>query len=297
MSGPQGKRTGVDVPSPMPGGWLLALKAYPTLLRIGFADAIAYRAEFLVWMLTTTMPLVSMALWSTAADGERLGPERMGQSDFVAYFTLTLLVRMLTSSWVLWRVAEDIRTGSLMRRLLLPVNPLVTYSAEQLAGLPLRVALALPLCVLLLTLYARGQVTTDPWLLGCFVVSLPGAWAINFLSMTAIALLAFYIDSPLGLFYGWLALYTLFSGYLIPLSLLPSWLNGLGSALPFRYMLEAPVRMLMGWPLPAGLHDTSRSHQEAALALAYEYGHIALLLGIVSVLWRSGLRRYAAFGA
>ena len=276
---------------------LLSLRAYPTLLRIGLAEAVAYRTEMLVWMLTLTMPLVSMVLWSSAAQGARLGPEQLGSAELTAYFLITLLLRLLTGSWVLWQVSEDIRSGTLAQRLLRPVSPLVVYTAEQLAPVPLRAALVLPLSLSLLVTQARTQLTGDPWLITAFVAALPGAWAINFLSMTAIALLAVYIDSPLGLFYGWLALYTLFSGYLIPLSLLPSWLNGLGSALPFRYMLEAPVRMLMGWPLPAGLHDTSRSHQEAALALAYEYGHIALLLGIVSVLWRSGLRRYAAFGA
>ena len=93
--------------------FLAGLKAYPTLLRIGFAEAIAYRAELLVWMLTTTMPLVSMALWSSAAAGQRLGPERMGQAELVGYFTLTLLVRLITSSWVLWQLTEEIRSGTL----------------------------------------------------------------------------------------------------------------------------------------------------------------------------------------
>jgi ABC-2 type transport system permease protein len=36
-------------------------------LRIGFAEMVAYRAEFLVWILTTNMPLVMMALWSAVA--------------------------------------------------------------------------------------------------------------------------------------------------------------------------------------------------------------------------------------
>ena len=34
------------------------VRAFPTLLRVGFADAVAYRAEMLVWILATTMPLV-----------------------------------------------------------------------------------------------------------------------------------------------------------------------------------------------------------------------------------------------
>jgi len=45
-----------------------ALRALPTLLRIGVAETVAYRAEFLVWMLTSTMPFVNLALWSVARE-------------------------------------------------------------------------------------------------------------------------------------------------------------------------------------------------------------------------------------
>ena len=36
-----------------------ALRAIPTLLKIGFLEAVAYRAEMLVWVFATTMPLRS----------------------------------------------------------------------------------------------------------------------------------------------------------------------------------------------------------------------------------------------
>src|SRR5262249_60394300 len=55
------------------------LRAAPTLLRIGLADAFAYRAEFLVWVLTTTLPLIMLALWSAAVQaGGPLGRFRPG---------------------------------------------------------------------------------------------------------------------------------------------------------------------------------------------------------------------------
>jgi len=38
------------------------LLAYPALLRVGLQEAIAYRAEFIVWMLSMTMPLVAITL-------------------------------------------------------------------------------------------------------------------------------------------------------------------------------------------------------------------------------------------
>ncbi len=272
------------------------LKAYPTLLRIGLAEAVAYRAELLVWMLTTTMPLVSMALWSSAASGQRLGPERMGHAEFVAYFTLTLLVRLITSSWVLWQLTEDIRSGSLGQRLLKPIHPMAAYTAEQLAALPLRAAVVLPLSIGLIYFLAREQITGDPWMWLCFALSLPGAWAISFMSMAIIGLLAFYIDSALGLFYAWMGLYTLLSGYLVPVSLMPRWLAKLAAALPFRYMLETPVRMLLGWPLVGGARDTLAGRSEAFLSLGVEYAYVFGLLLLLAWLWRAGVRRFAAFG-
>ena len=44
-----------------------ALRAYPTLFRVGVSEAVAYRTEFLIWMLTTTLPL---ALGKLQAMGE-----------------------------------------------------------------------------------------------------------------------------------------------------------------------------------------------------------------------------------
>jgi ABC-2 type transport system permease protein len=43
------------------------LRAIPTIMRVGFSDAIAYRAETIVWIAATTMPLVMLALWHTVA--------------------------------------------------------------------------------------------------------------------------------------------------------------------------------------------------------------------------------------
>ncbi|HJX51274.1 MAG TPA: hypothetical protein VJ801_00780, partial [Polyangia bacterium] len=67
------------------GDWVRAarhvLRAYPALLRVGFADIFAYRAELVVWLLTINMPLVMMALWTAVAASGPVG--RFGQREFV----------------------------------------------------------------------------------------------------------------------------------------------------------------------------------------------------------------------
>src|SRR5579862_9653541 len=109
-----------------------ALRAYPTLLRIGLAEAVAYRAEFLVWMLSMTMPLVMLALMKAVADEAPIG--RFTPGAFVAYYLATLIVRQLTGAWVVWELVREIREGTLALRLLRPIHPLLGHSAESLAA-------------------------------------------------------------------------------------------------------------------------------------------------------------------
>ena len=80
--------------------WRRLARLFPTLLRVGFADAVAYRSEFFIWILTTNMPLVMLLLWTAVARDAPLA--RLGTVEFTAYFLMVLVVRMLTGAWVVW---------------------------------------------------------------------------------------------------------------------------------------------------------------------------------------------------
>ena len=72
------------------------LRAFPTLLKVGLAETVAYRAEFVIWMLTTTMPLVMLGLWtSVAAEAPLRG---VTAEEVTANYLATKIVRNLTSS-------------------------------------------------------------------------------------------------------------------------------------------------------------------------------------------------------
>src|SRR5688572_31195908 len=105
-----------------------ALRGTTTMLRVGLAEQFAYRAEFVIWMLTSTMPLVMLALWTSVAAE---GGGTFGQytsSGFVAYYLSTMVVRNLTGNWVLWQMNDEIRRGALSMRLLRPVHPFWSYA-------------------------------------------------------------------------------------------------------------------------------------------------------------------------
>ena len=260
------------------------LRAIPTLLRVGFAEAVAYRAEMLVWLLSTTMPLVMLALMSAVAREAPVG--RFGQAEFAAYYLAALVVRLNAGAWVIWEVNFEIRQGTLAFRLLRPIHPLVSYACANVGAMPLRLLASVPVIILALATLGVGRFTHDPLLLALFPFTVVGAWLITFLAMAVIGALAFAIDSSSSVFELWLGLYGVFSGYLIPLELFPRWLEVTAKLLPFRFMLSFPVEMIIGLtPRPAALRE-----------LALQWTYVVVLALAARITWRAGLRRFAAFG-
>ena len=266
------------------GSTARTLRALPTLFRVGLAGAIAYRGEFLIWILSTNMPLVMLALWIQVAHEAPVG--RYGEKDFVAYFLATLIVRLLTGSWVVWELSMEVRQGQLGMRLLRPIHPFVSYAADNLAALPIRVLLSLPIALGAFAWIGAGTIraTWGHWLIAPLAIF--GAWAIVFCAMLAIGALSLLWESALAVFDAWLGLYFVLSGYLMPIDLFPPWLARISAWLPFRYCLAFPVETLTGMePLHACLRD-----------LAVQWTWIAVLLAIALLIWKRGLARYAVYG-
>jgi ABC-2 type transport system permease protein len=260
------------------------LRAYPSLLRVGMADMLAYRAEFLVWILSMNLPLVMMALWTAVAADGPVG--RFGQRDFVAYYLGMLIVRILSGSWLVWELTMEIRRGILATRLLRPIHPLWAFSATQLAAVPMRVVVLSPLVVVLYWVAGARLPVHDPARLAILAASLVGAWLLLFLVMALIGMLAAYVESALSVFDLWLAAQSILSGFLVPLELMPAWVARLARMLPFRYILGFPVETLIGL----------ESNATALRDLGVQWLFIASALLATIVLWRRALRRFAAFG-
>jgi ABC-2 type transport system permease protein len=260
------------------------VRAFPTLLRIGLASAVAYRAEMLVWVLATTMPLVMLALWTAVAQGAPIG--RYGQPQFVAYFLATFIVRQLTGSWAFWEINFEVRNGTLAMRLLRPVYPLWAYAAESIASMPMRLAVSLPAAVVALVVVGAQSMTHDPWLWALWGMSVVGAWLITILVNFVVGCASFFFESSTKLMDAWGVFFFVLSGYLVPVDLFPHAIRELVDWLPFRYQIGLPVELM------TGAHGRA-----AALALlARQWAWVAIALGATMTVWRGGLRRFAAYG-
>ncbi len=261
--------------------WLSAL---PVMAKVGFADAVAYRAEMLVWILSTTMPLVMMPLWLAVTKTTPVGS--MNARGVVAYFLATFLVRQLTAAWVAWQVGFEIKQGTLSMRLLRPVSPVLAFMIEHLAALPVRIVIAFPVA-LSLFLYNAHELLPRSLLAWSMALSSIGlAWLITFSVQLTLGALSFWLESSTKLVDVWFAGYMVLSGYLIPLEAMPPVVARLNDWLPFRYQMGLPVELL------TSAHGLDRASE----LLLRQAGFAALGFAVAVFAWRRGVQRFEAYG-
>lgn len=260
------------------------LRALPALMRIGVASAVAYRAELLVWVLTTTMPLIMLPLWHAVA--EEAPVRGFGQARFTAYFLAAFVVRQVVGAWASWTINYEVRTGALNARLLRPIHPMWAYATENIASMPLRAAIALPVGLAALVFTGGAHVADEAWEWAMLFFALTGAWGITFSVHVLIGALSLWMHQSIKMIDLWSAGFFIFSGYLVPVALFPEWLAGIPAWLPFVYQLGFPVDLLTG----------ALSFEEAGRRLAAQWAWLCLLAMVAAIVWRRGLRRYGAFG-
>lgn len=261
------------------------LRATPILARVSVARHVAYRAELTIWVLTSILPLIMLAMWNAVVQDRTVAG--YGSAEMATYFVATLVCRQLTGAWLIWELTHEIRTGRLSAQLLRPLHPLFLHAVWMTVAMPFRMVALSPVLVLLALWRPEVFSLPDPLTAAVFLVSISLAWALNFLIQASFGLLSFWVDKSEGLFGVWLSVYTVLSGYIAPLAFFPDSLQPVLRWLPFRSMLAVPVELIGGFLDPA----------EALDDLAIQLGWVLVFAALTSVLWRRGLVRYGAFGA
>jgi ABC-2 type transport system permease protein len=258
-------------------------RLFPAFFRAGFKNAVAYRGESLVWILSTTMPFVMMLLWREV--GAQGGIANFNAGRFQTYFLLMFCVRQLAGSWVSWKINAEVKSGALGLRLLKPVHPFQSYLAEELASLALRAMMSLPPAVVLLLLFGENF-PRDPWVWACALLSLVGAWLLTFSVGLIMGLIALFTAQSTKLIDLWTVLFFVFGGYLVPQALFPHSVQQMASVLPFRFQLGLCVELASG----------SLSANAARGPLALQFGYVALFLLLARAVYRKGVQRFEAYG-
>jgi ABC-2 type transport system permease protein len=232
------------------------------------------------WMIP---PLIYLFVWSTATGGETIGGLTSG--EFVAYYLILVVVNQLTYAQTNWTVGDEIRYGNLSTWLLRPMASIFNVLSTELAGKVVYMTFTIPVALLLaLLLRPEFDLTLRNALL--FIPTLVFAWALRFFWGYWLALLAFWATRADALLALQDSLIFLLGGQVAPTRLLPPLIQTLATVLPFRYMAAFPVEVLTG----------QLTQTEIVTGFIFQTFWMLVAIGLYALMWRNGLRSYAAVG-
>jgi ABC-2 type transport system permease protein len=146
---------------------------------------------------------------------------------------------------VIWDIGAGLREGQIAAALLRPLDYQAAMYVQNLAQLAINLILKLPLAVFIWIVYGL-DLPADPLVWLAFAVSLLLGHAVMFCFDWIIGCAAFYSTEIWGMSVVRFSVAMFFSGSLIPLTMMPDWLQTIATILPFSQAVFLPVSLLSG---------------------------------------------------
>lgn len=262
------------------------VRRYTALIRSAWLVDLQYRAAIAIWMLwNVTEPAIALGIWWSIAGAGTVGG--FGRDDFARYFFGVALVNQLTLAWDAWYIDRWIREGEMNFRLARPIAPVHEAVADNIAYKLRTGSVVLLLWVVVALFWPAVRIPFAPGRWALFALAAVLAAAIRFLSGYATGLLAFWTTRGTALMELQFGVAMFLAGRIAPLTLLPPAVAAVARVLWFPYMIAFPVEVLTGAVATPAQYLRGFAGQAVWAAVwwvAYR------------VVWRRGIRHYAAVG-
>ena len=266
---------------------LVLARAYRAYFRKTFAVQLQYRASLLIWLIGSILePTIYLVVWSTVARSSGGSVGGFTADDFAAYYIAIMFVDHLTFTWIMWEYDYRIRMGQLSTMLLRPIHPIHEDIADNITYKTLTLLVLLPVAALLVWLFDPAFDNTTLWAVAAFAPALLLSFLVRFLLGWSLAMIAFWTTRISALNDSFFVVELFLSGRIAPLDVLPAGLRSAAGFLPFRWCLAFPVELLLGRLTP----------RETLIGFGMQALWLIISLVLMRLIWRAGIRQYAAFG-
>jgi ABC-2 type transport system permease protein len=273
-------------PLPEAGRLRSTVDFYLTTMRTAVQQQFQYRVATYLYMLgMVAEPVIYLVVWTTIAEQRGGTVQGYTAGYFAAYYIVWTLVRNMNIVYGAPFWEYRIREGRLSGDLLRPLHPIHHDIAWFAGGKVVWILLWLPIAFALSLLF---DPTLDPRALeiGVFAAAIWGAYLIRTMFMSTLGMLCFWTTRGAAIFDLYMTSELLLSGRLVPLPLMPDWVEDIARFLPFQWAFFFPIESLVG----------DLSNEELFGGLAAQALWILIGLACFSVAWRAAIKRYSAVG-
>jgi ABC-2 type transport system permease protein len=263
------------------------IELYVQQFKTTLATMFAYRASLLIWMIGQVLePLVYLIVWSIVANASGGSVGDYTTNQFAAYFILLMLVNQVTYTWIMYEFEYRIREGILSFALLKPVHPIHSDIADNISSKLITTPFMILVAVGLAAIF-HPSLSPAPWAIVFFFPALLLAFAVRFLLEWTLAQSAFWTTRVGAVNQIYFVLMLFLSGQFAPLTLLPLPIRIVAYILPFRWLISYPIELVSGRLTP----------NEAFIGLGAQAAWLVVSYVLFRIVWRAGVKTYAAVGA
>jgi ABC-2 type transport system permease protein len=259
---------------------------YVATMRMAVQEQFQYRTANYFYMFgMIAEPVIYLVVWTTIANQNGGSVQGLTAGYFAAYYIVWTLVRNMNVVFGAPFWEHRIREGELTRDLLRPVLPL-HYDIAYFAGWKVVViVLWIPLAFGL-SLVFHPALDPNPQQVVAFFVAIWGAYLLRTMFQESLGMLCFWTTRGAAIFDLWMTTELLLSGRLVPLPLMPDWVQEVSRFLPFQWAFFFPIQSLVG----------DLSNEALLRGIGAQVLWILIGLGIFRFAWKHAIKRYSAVG-
>jgi ABC-2 type transport system permease protein len=274
-------------PLPEEGRLRSLVDFYATQMRTAVVAQLQYRVAQYFYMLgMVAEPVIYLVVWSTIAEQHGGAVNGITPGEFAAYYIVWTLVRNMNivfgAPFWEWRIREGRLAGDLLR----PLN-ILHYDLAYFAGWKfVVVALWIPIALGLSAVF-HPDLHPSALQIGVFIVAIWGAYFVRTMFQATLGMLNFWTTRGAAIFDLYMAVEMLLSGRLVPLTLMPGWVQTLADFLPFKWTFGFPIESLV----------SDMSTRSLFLGLGAQVMWTAIGYVLFTFAWRAAIKRFSAVGA
>ncbi len=264
----------------------MKLSKFLGILKMKIKEIIAYKIDFLTWMLLMPMHFaIQYFLWKSIFSNSTTEVIRgFTFNDMVIYYLLTMIISTLIFTFIDKFTADRIRYGNFIRYITKPISyfkfTFIRHIAAKLFSLLVQISPIIILAIILLDINA----TQINFIL--FIISAMLASTLSFIFVFTFGLAAFWLKRYDGMRFLRQGFVWLFSGAGIPLVFFPESLQTIFNYLPFQYLMYIPISIFLG------RYDLISALTQISIQIFW----IVALYMIMRLIWEKAITKFMGVG-
>ena len=258
-----------------------------SLFTINFINSFQWRAEIIVWIFLSIIPtLIIFLVWQNIfSSGQTINGYALSQ--IIEYYLLIVIIHGFTGVHFEGLRSQQIREGKIDHYLTKPVSFFSQVLLTDLGGKFFYLLFSMPFWLSALFILNQHQglnFALSATNITYFILLLSFGYIVDFFMAFITTTLTFWFEGAEGLqHFKWISI-SLFSGAMIPVAFMPSWLKNLTQLLPFKYIYAVPIGIIQGF------------YKLQPVDVIYACSFICFLGLVTKILWSRAAYKYASAG-